>query len=64
MYTDENNYLSILHGLGRECIGAIRVTEEGETLDSGYEPVDADNIRRLAEEGSARSTDLVVKAHI
>ena len=30
MHVDENDYLSILHGLGRECLGAICVTEDGE----------------------------------
>ena len=24
---DDNDYISILHGLGRECIGAVRVSE-------------------------------------
>ena len=30
LHLDENDYLSILHQLGKECLGAIRVLKEGE----------------------------------
>ncbi len=64
MHVDESNYLSILHGLGRECLGAIRVTEKGETQDASYEPINSDHIRELAAEGATKSTDLVIKSHL
>ena len=64
MHVDEGNYLSILHGLGRECLGAIRVTEKGETQDASYEQVSSEHIRELAAEGATKSTDLVVKSHL
>lgn len=64
MHVNEDNYLSILHGLGRECLGAIRVTEKGETLDASYEQISSEHIRELAAEGTSKSTDLVVKSHL
>ena len=30
IHSDENDYLSILRALGRECIGAVRISDEGE----------------------------------
>ena len=64
MHVDESNYLSILHGLGRECLGAIRVTEKGETQEASYEQISSEHIRELASEGTTKSTDLVVKSHL
>ena len=64
MHVDEGNYLSILHGLGRECLGAIRVTEKGETQEASYEQVSSTHIRDLAAEGATKSTDLVIKSHL
>ena len=39
MHVDENEYLSILHGLGRECLGALCITEEDEEVTASYEPI-------------------------
>ena len=64
MRVDEGNYLSILHGLGRECLGAIRVTEKEESSDASYERISSGHIRKLAAEGASRSTDLVIKSHL
>ena len=36
MHFDENDYLSILYNLGRECIGAIRIDENDREEKSGY----------------------------
>ena len=64
MHVDENDYLSILHGLGRECLGALCISEEGEILDASYEPVSDQQVRELAAEGASKSTELVTKAHL
>ena len=34
MRVDEGDYLSILHGLGRECLGAVSITEPGEEIQA------------------------------
>lgn len=64
MHVDENDYLSILHGLGRECLGALCISEEDEILDASYEPVSDQQVRELAAEGASKSTELVTKAHL
>ena len=64
MHFDENDYLSILHGLGQECIGAIRVFTLQEKAESGYEKIDDDQIKELASEGATASADMVAKTHL
>ena len=64
MHVDENDYLSILHGLGRECLGAIQIRTEDEEIQASYETVSQDEIRALAEEGVSKSTELVTRAHL
>lgn len=63
MHVDENDYLSILHGLGRECLGALCVTE-GEELAASYEPVTEAQVRKLAAEGAVKSAELVTRSHL
>ncbi len=64
MHVDEDDYLSILHGLGRECLGALCITEEGEELTASYEPITEDQVRALAAEGAVRSAELVTRSHL
>lgn len=64
MHVDENDYLSILYGLGRECLGALCVTEEGEQLTASYEPVSEELVRELAAEGAVKSAELVTRSHL
>ena len=40
MHVDDADYLSILHGLGRECLGALCITEEGEDPQASYEKME------------------------
>lgn len=64
MHLDENDYLSILYGLGRECLGAIRISAGHEDMGSSYEELSTEQVRELAEEGAERSAELVTKAHL
>lgn len=64
MHVDEGDYLSILHGLGRECLGAICITEEGETTEASYEKVTKKQVQALAAEGTTKSVELVTKSHL
>lgn len=64
MHVDETDYLSILHGLGRKCLGAVCVTESGEDLQASYEPVTEQQVRELAAEGATKSAELVTKSHL
>ena len=64
LHEDENDYLSILSGLGHECIGAIQVVEGRELPDHAYREMTMDQVRMLAEEGSTVSTQLITEAHL
>ena len=64
MHVDEGDYLSILHGLGRECIGAISITEVGEDVGASYERLTEEQVRELAAEGVTKSAELVTKTHL
>lgn len=64
MHVDENDYLSILHGLGRECLGAFCITEPGEELRASYEPITEQQVRELAAEGATKSAEIVTKSHL
>ncbi|MBQ3280972.1 MAG: type II toxin-antitoxin system HipA family toxin [Eubacterium sp.] len=64
MHVDEGDYLPILHGLGRECLGALCITEDGDSMDASYEPISSDRVRELAAEGASRSAELVTNAHL
>lgn len=64
MHLDENDYLSILYGLGRECLGAVQITVAGESLEAAYELISNEQVRSLAAEGATKSTELVMKSHL
>ncbi|MDO4620639.1 MAG: type II toxin-antitoxin system HipA family toxin [Lachnospiraceae bacterium] len=65
MHVDTQDYISILSGLGKECLGALRIAEhEKEETESDYEPLSMDQVRKLASEGAETSAELVVKAHL
>lgn len=64
MHVAEDDYLSILHGLGRECLGAVCITSEGEESEAAYSPVPEEQIRELAAEGATKSAELLAKTHL
>ena len=64
MHVAEEDYLSILHGLGRECLGALCITAEGEESEASYEPITPQQVQELAAEGATKSAELVTKAHL
>ena len=64
LHLDENDYLSILHQLGRECLGAIRVLTEGETQTASYEMITEQQVKALAAEGAQKSAEIVTKSHL
>lgn len=65
MHADEDDYLTILATLGQECIGAVRITEEGiVTPPSEYVKLTGSEVRALAAEGATRSTEIILKSHL
>jgi len=65
MHMDENDYLSILAGLGRECLGAIKVIEKlDQVIDPDYRELSKEEVYSLASEGASESAELVTKSHL
>ena len=63
--TDENDYITILSVLGRECIGAIKVvSDENSTEYDTYEKLDMDQVKALAKEGATKSTQILMETHL
>ena len=64
MHVDEGDYLSILHGLGRECLGAVCITDDNDSVSASYERITEAAVRELAAEGATKSAELVTKSHL
>ncbi|MBP5254162.1 MAG: HipA domain-containing protein [Lachnospiraceae bacterium] len=65
MRADENDFMTLLRGLGKECLGALRVIAEGEMVEENtYEPLSEDRVKELASEGVVKSSEFVLKAHL
>ena len=37
MHLEEHDYLSLLHGLGAECLGALRITQSSDSSEAAYD---------------------------
>ena len=64
MHVDEKDYISILSGLGRECLGAIKITEENSEDSFEYERLSNEQVKELARDGASKSVSLITKAHL
>ena len=65
MHMDESDYLSILAGLGRECLGAIKVIENlDHIITPEYRELSEEEVYALAREGATESAGLVTKSHL
>ena len=64
MHVSEDDYLSILAGLGRECLGAIRIVDESDTAPAQYQKLTLAQVQALAAEGTTQSAKLVTESHL
>ena len=65
LHADEADYLTILSGLGKECIGGVRILQENEpSPEAAYEELTMEQIKSLAEEGVAKSVEIVTNTHL
>lgn len=65
MHVDEGDYLSILSGLGNECLGAVKITEsDAEEIRPAYQKLSVEEVKNLAMEGAVEAAQLVTKAHL
>ena len=62
---DEKDYVSILAGLGRECLGAIKIVDESdEVIHPEYRELSAEEVYALASGGATELAELVTKSHL
>lgn len=65
MHKEETDYLSILAGLGRECLGAVKIIAADDNSDIFYyQKMTNEEVKRLAQEGATESAELVTKSHL
>lgn len=60
----ENDYISILHGLGRECLGAIQIVDNDSAEGKTYTKLTLEEIKQLANEGTEKSTEIIIATHL
>ena len=63
--TDEQDYVTILEKLGRECLGAIQIYKDNTEKDeASYELLSTEQVCALAAEGATKSTELLMETHL
>ncbi len=61
----EEDYLSILSVLGRECIGAVQILTGAETCpEPSYRKMTLEQVQALAREGASKSAQIVTQTHL
>lgn len=66
LHADEEDYLTILAALGKECLGAIRIIDEKDTesIKAQYKRLTNKDVRNLAAEGTSKVSELVIGSHL
>ena len=66
IHADEEDYLTILARLGKECLGAIRIEDTRDPVlpEAAYRKLTKEEVRLLAAEGASRAAEIVVASHL
>lgn len=65
LHADENDYLTILAGLGKECLGAVKILDINDPREEmSYKKLAQDDVIQLAKEGATEAAELVTKSHL
>ncbi|MBQ0041187.1 MAG: type II toxin-antitoxin system HipA family toxin [Clostridiales bacterium] len=66
IHVDANDYIGILSALGKECLGAIKVTATDDPAyeEPTYERLELARVKALAAEGASATAELVTKSHL
>ncbi len=65
MNAGDDDYISILENLGRECLGAIQILPSMDASDDfGYERMTEEQLHAFAIEGASSSATLMIKSHL
>ena len=62
--TDPNDYITILTALGKECLGAIKITDSDKSTAMHYEELSLEEVKALAAEGATKSTQILMETHL
>lgn len=63
--TAEDDYITILSVLGKECLGAIRIVQDDSQEEpSKYKKLTMGQVKKLAEEGATKSTKILMQTHL
>lgn len=59
------DYLSVLSALGKECLGALKITEgEEDEISPSYRLLTDQELEAFAQEGAMKSAELVIRSHL
>ncbi|MBR5925764.1 MAG: HipA N-terminal domain-containing protein, partial [Firmicutes bacterium] len=64
MHFEQEDYVSLLHVLGCECLGAIMISDENEEYDASYVALSNKQLSDFAKEGASKSVELVKKSRL
>lgn len=65
MHVNEDDYLSILAGLGCECLGVVKIIEgENPPILPDYRKLTSEEVRNLAKKGVTEAAQLVTKSYL
>lgn len=66
LHVDPNAYLSILSGLGKECLGAIQIIDDEDPtpMMEDYRKLSLKQVKALAAEGATESASIMVASHL
>lgn len=65
MHVAEEDYLSVLAGLGNECLGAVWICEPGAgECSPSYKKISREELLEFAKEGASKSAQFLAKAHL
>ncbi|MCR5595655.1 MAG: HipA domain-containing protein [Lachnospiraceae bacterium] len=62
--SDESDYITILEALGKECLGAVKISNGEEEPTPEYEELSLAEVKALAAEGATKSTQILMETHL
>ena len=62
--SDEHDYITILAALGKECLGAIKISDGEKLTSKKYERFTLEGVKALAAEGAKKSTKILIETHL
>ena len=64
MHFNPDDYVTVLHKLGCECLGAIMISDDEDHYTAAYESLSKKQLNDFAKEGASKSIELVSRSHL